>query len=38
MQIRLENLKKTYVSKDGAGIAAADGINLQIPKTRFSES
>jgi len=35
MQIRLENLKKTYVSKDGAGIAAVDGINLQIPKNKI---
>lgn len=35
MQIRLENLKKTYASKDGAGIAAVDGINLQIPKNKI---
>lgn len=35
MRIKLENLKKTYKSKDGSEIRAVDGISLDIPENKI---
>lgn len=35
MRIKLENLKKTYKSKDGAEIRAVDGISVDIPENKI---
>lgn len=35
MRIKLENLKKTYRSKEGGGVTAVDGISLNIPENRI---
>lgn len=35
MRIKLENLKKTYKSKEGAEIHAVDGISLDIPENKI---
>lgn len=35
MQIKLENLRKTYVSKEGNSITAVNGISLDIPENKI---